>query len=529
MITITESGKPSIDVSRRLIADSDIELTQERERDAFERVISDVKLSLGNIDGTVADLFSSTNPLTYWDVNIYDGRCIFWGRVQSPITFKLKTKVVEVRVYSIDRTWIDLCNVTYIPMWKYTNKIYTTLEDILHRVLIGEGRPMTEIGISEIVVDDVYKNRPIRDTKDSDDSTIGNYGKFSDLDTTTTVKELLDAISIYYNAEFFVDPETKRFIMKQRSTVISDTEHDLDAVIRGDNDIDVDDTDQKRYDFIKVSIGVPKPGTPEKTDKLIPVKLETNASGTFPVIYKYTNVVKSGGIEIETELSDAFVMEYKFVSVMKTIWLPIFKIAQPPTGTVRQNIYRLRLENENWFELYTSVVVDSGGLLVINPKFEFDLDVVLRDWTPITQSGRVGNEWAHTSPSGDVFLRYDEFTGLWDDNIVEAVGTPAPKVGVIFEVNPQLRFYGRYSYSVKPFSIVDSFYFFGAETNMDAFKTQWLDMFRLRKPLRCTVKGTNYKYGDSFVSHRAAPGKYYVKKAVGKFMKKETELELVTV
>jgi hypothetical protein len=514
------------DVSHNLVADTEIELTQERERDAFERVVSDLQFELSNMKDYAATVFSNYRSPNYWDVNIYDaGRRLFWGLLSTPLTKKFVSKSFNVRAFSIDRAWINLSQITYLPAWRDTGEYYTTVEEILNRVMIGDGRPLTQIGVTEISVDDVYKNRPIRDSRSSADPKIGNAGKFGNLDPTMTVKELLDAFAVYYNAEFLVDPESGKFLMKQRKRILTDTCHDLDSVILDSPQPEQDDTDQKKYDYIKLSIGVEKPGAATSIDKSIPVDSGTDVKGKMSVVYQYTNVVQYGSVLIESEPSDPFVMEYELMGLFRVIKLPIFQIPQPPAGTVRQNIYRLR--DDEWFELYTSVSVDSGLLLDIDPKFTFNF-AMLQEWTPIDQSGKVGNDIANRAPTGNVYMRYDEIAGNWDADIYEQGGTPEPKDGTIFEVNPKLRFVDGITRSVKRYNLVEVFYFFGQEMSIDAFKAQWIELFLMRPITRCTAKGTHYKYGDSFVSSKKIPGKYVVKKAFNRFMKKETQLELLS-
>lgn len=512
-ITIGERGQSAIDVSRRLKADSDIELYQERERDAFQRIVDDLKFTVSNADGSMKTMFFSKPAQTYWEVNVYDGRKIFNGRIQSPITFDLNAKWCTIRVFSIDKIFWDLCKAQKISRLGQENSVFMTLRLLLFKELMADtSKPLLQLGITEFDIDPLFIDRPIRDQADTDILDVGNGGKYKDLDPEMTTYELLNAISLYYNAEFFIDVEKNAFCMRPRMSVVSDTEYDLDAVISGDGPLEVDDIDQTKFDYIQSYISLPKPEKPTIIDTVQLPLHDLNGFKSTILGYLITNVFGKNGLEIESGHSDASATVIVFdKSQLGYRFNATVRVPVGPAGVSARCIYRWNGNNDNRLV----------GVINNNTQTEF-IDTM-------STEEAFNSKILNLDPvKGKIYYRYDEELGRWDEPI-QQIETSAPPSGNIFEILPALRFIDKTTGATIVNSVYHVYFFFGNENNLDLTARQWVDLFRMRRPLRCICRGTNYKYGDSFVSSKKYPGKYAVKKAVNRYMKKETELTLVTV
>jgi hypothetical protein len=130
-------------------------------------------------------------------------------------------------------------------------------------------------------------------------------------------------------------------------------------------------------------------------------------------------------------------------------------------------------------------------------------------------------------PNGNIWRTFDEETSAWS-SVIGVDGEIAP-TGNIFPINPPLQFINDDG-NAKQTSLYDLFNFFFSESNINVFAGQWIDLFVNKTKVYCSVKGTAYRLGDSFVTTknpRIPGGKYVVKKAVGKLMQERTTIELI--
>jgi hypothetical protein len=134
------------------------------------------------------------------------------------------------------------------------------------------------------------------------------------------------------------------------------------------------------------------------------------------------------------------------------------------------------------------------------------------------------------TPPLEVYYRYNEATGKWEDPLYRRIDDDAP-VGKIFPINPDLQFLDAEG-NTKATSIFDVFAFFGKETNLNMFAQQWQDFFIYKGKAACSVSGLPYRVGDSFITSRhpkISAGKYVCKNAGNHLMKEETTVELIKV
>jgi hypothetical protein len=365
----------------------------------------------------------------------------------------------------------------------------------------------------------LYVARQIRFLSDSFDPNVGNDGRYIDLDPQTTMFELLTALSLYYNAELFIDPETNKLTMIRRNTVQNDLEHDLDKIIINTEPITYYDTDEKKYDYLKSAIQIPKPDTLSG----IIVRRRVNLLGA--PWYVMTYVVSTGASDIESAASIPAYAEdidlnnspsdpyYNDKSFLVRRW---FHVPLGPNGTMRRNIY-------------TFVPGDPSHTkptLLFSINDNTTTDITFDGYNP---QGTSELNMAATPPL-ELYYRYNEDTGKWEDSLYRKVGDDVPP-GKIFSINPELRFVNDDG-TTKDTNIFDIFAFFGKETNIDIFAEQWIDFFIYEGKAVCTVAGLPYRVGDSFVTTRQfkiPAGKYVCKNAGNRLMKEQTAVELLRV
>ncbi|MFI5250794.1 MAG: hypothetical protein ACHQQQ_00055 [Bacteroidota bacterium] len=271
-ITLGIRGDLRRDITPLLDEDSKIILMQELERDAFERTVEDLTLRASNMDGYFTEIFRYGTASTRYEVTVSEEmRTLFRGEIDNEsIRFDAKELWVELNVFSMNHRFWDRAKRTRVNLcFTPDEKSIITMgvkELILRELSSGrvdaENQPLFQGDMfSDFTIADQYAYRQIRFYADTDDSLIGNNGKFANLDPSTTIFDLLTAMSVYYNAEFFINPETEEFTMNRR---LSPTGHqgNLDGCVLDDSKIDVLYLDRSKYDYIYTMIAIAEPPSP---------------------------------------------------------------------------------------------------------------------------------------------------------------------------------------------------------------------------------------------------------------------------
>ncbi len=535
-MTIGIYNETPLDVTDRLldphgtegITGTETELTQELERDSFERVVEDVELQLSNIDGVIGDLFLSKPNSTIWECIVQgdEGRKLFRGRLEQPINFDVRSQIVTARILSINKAFWNMANLSYLlHRYNPVTDIYTTVRWILENEVQASILVFMNVGLE---IHSSFENRPIRAWGDSTDPNIGNVGKYADLASDTTVKELLVAMATYYNAEFFIDPETNKFTMYPRGVILNDTNVNLDEIML-DDQVEFDSSDEKKFDYVHLQVGIPKPFAPTN---LGPVAISSGGDTISQLLAEYhvTNVVDVGGVEVESEPSDASnnvqIMFFDPAQVYRYGW-SLF-IPAGVDGTVARKLYRYVGKRGTFFvariEGNDKSVVNGAGL-----AGTIYTDIVSIGAIDLSSS----NKMNYDKPSQDVYLGYDETNGKW--TTVIGLNNPLTNGAFIFEITPKLRFNDGVG-GIRQYAIYDAFHFFGNEGYFDGISAQWLGMLITRRRIKCAVTGTNYRFGDSFYSKKEifpndyTPDRRMVAKYVkNQLMSDKSIFQLITV
>lgn len=546
-VTIDLDTREHIDLTNppKLDNNTDIVLSQGRERDDFKRTVEDVKLRISDQVNELTSKFRAYPITSVWDIRVTDSaRTLFQGRIERPISYNVKEDFLDVQCWSKNKAFWEKAKITRIK--KLTNNELRNFatEDIqsLSQVIQRNCNDFIEDDLfAGYNINALYANRKIKMfTREVTGNILGNVGikiltglkDYFSLDPTLTVFDLLTAFSKYYNAEFFIDAETNQLTMQKRSIVQNETDYNLDELILNTEEIIYNDTDEKKYDYIHSYISVEKPSSifslPEDNQFI---------NTTYPPeqldVYIYTNVYF--GI-LESSPSDAGGFSYEYSpSVGTTKWKFLCGLPKPSPDVTHQRLYvKNRLFQDAWYLVYefdmTKNYNEENIQTVYNGILFLDRISTVDDTRPATN-----NNWLNTNPtqliikdpSGDIWWSYDESTGLWD-YIVDYENQYKP-IGKILEILPDLKFVNSDG-SMSNNSYSDSFYFFNKETDLNVFAQQWQDLFITRGKVSCTVKGLPYRVGDTFVTSRhpkIPAGKYVVKDAKNHLMREKTKLELI--
>lgn len=426
----------SVDITPYLDDESDIELAQEHELKAFQRTVDDVRLKCSNLHGEFTTWLGSPSSVKPRIVVMDEGRTLFRGQIQQPFDFDVRSdgEWLSFDCFSMTKAFWDLCKQLKVtkatPVGK-ENDLWTTAQEVIEREIT-----MERFGhlLSGYQIADIYSSRRIRFWGYTADQTIGNHGRYTDLDPRTTLDELLKAMMLYYNADIFIDPETQLLVMQKRDEILNNENHDLNELLDEDDEMTVQVYDEK-VDYIALALNATKPTAPTFSMKLLRDSSQSKGLAKGRYRWAVTFVYRLGSNISESDLGDeteshelsggnpnpnpgAPTQNIKYVYGARLI-----DIKSGPGACVARRIYRTRNGGDGTFFL--------SGVLDNNNDVQYD------DITPDSELGAAAPEMHHT---GTIWMSYDETTGQWNDNIYgDASGLNTPP-GDIHDVSPKLRF-----------------------------------------------------------------------------------------
>lgn len=431
-MTVTlELNVESPDITELLDDEADIDLGQEHELKMFQRTVDDIRLRCSNLHGEFTDWLvspSSVKPR----IKIKDGgRVLFRGEIQQPLSFDINGEWVSFDCFSMTKTFWDRCKQTRIskavPVGQ-EDLLFTTVQAILERELTPERFGDLFVGFQ---IADIYIDREIRFWGYTADETIGNNGRYKDLDPRTTIDELLKAMTMYYNADIFIDPATQLLVMQKRDEILNDVNHQLDGQVDEDEEFAVEIYDEK-FVYISLTLNLGRPTAPS----YIRTEEEFGGRGLGSGSYKWavSFLYRGSGLTAESMLGEE--SETKSLHISKgnrSQDRVVLLIPAGPPGCVGRKIYRTR--NSGIGTLYLAGTVDD------NTSTSF------ADSTP---DAELTLPAPRAAANGTIWLRYDEEAGSYDDVIIgDDAGLNAP-FGETFDVTPHLRFLGKpYGYGYK--------------------------------------------------------------------------------
>ena len=533
-ITLQQRGESTIyDLTDYLLEEGLENIASEFERAAFERVYEDARISFSNIDGYFTDIFSGTPATARFVLTLWEGgRKLFLGELDNDsVPFNISKEQITLVAFSFNKIFWDECKKRKLRRSyssEFENNTFVTVLDVLTKDILNE---FTSLNIQNLDLRNGFGERRIRSI--THDATEGDEGRYSELDPDTTVEDLLKAMEIFYNAEFYIDYESMALVMDVRNEIISDTQTSIDDTIHEDS-IEVWLSDEEKYDYLYGMIGVPKPKTPEFQNFInLGYSLSTapnflSGSLTVPFQYRITNVyLDSRGIEVESPTSE--VLEVNIpgsfqVGETAYSYNPSIKFLAESSNVIKRNVYR------------TVITIDypvSYGILY--KVFE------ISGYAQTTFTDNVGGtvnedlQLIPQSPAEAGWVSYDETTGQWGEVIYDNQDGINRPDGKIFEAIPSLRFVEGVSRNPIGPSLYQIYCFFGKDNPFEAIVNSWKRLLISRRRLKCRVEGIDFRIGDSVMVSKIPDlaaltnGKFYAKRAGINLIEEQTDLELVSV
>lgn len=510
IVSIAQSGSAfEIDYTKYLDEDSLFTLTQERERGAFQRVVSDISVTFSNTSEVFTNLFN-VPAQTRFELMITESRLIFLGEIQRPIEFDAVNEKVTLQVFSLEKIFWDWAKATkiYNPANFASTSTYLTLQTFFDDYLFPSFDTSNQFGggiISQVQIDSLYSGRNIRGWGTSASGNIGNNGRLKELDPETTIFEVLDACARYYNAEYYIADRV--LYMIPRRSVINNLQTDVTDLICDDSSITISDTDEERFDFVYTIAKQPR-----ITKPYVKSTVSMNGGwiqGNFE--WKMTAIYSVLGSEIESDASDSSGV----YSIDQSDPVKVELELSLPTGAIRRRLWRKTSTTD--FVLIATIYENTSTQFYDSPNNAASTTRLPDDKT-----------------TGKVWLGYVESTNTW--SILPDDGVNKPAGGEVLDAVPELTFVSINLNQKLPYNSNDVLAFFGGESdyNLGTIQEQWRDVFISRPPLKAKFQGTDYKVGDSVLmkkqmnaSKLLGTNLFRIESADVDYFSEETELLLV--
>ncbi len=500
---------PFLDESQKQIA------TQELEFNSFQRTMPDVMLNLSDLGGEISALFDGLRMADVMQVELYDdtGRRRFWGHMDNTsLTFSLRDRYARFTALSgIKRFW-DKAKTTKLFFPTSTDFSTTIRLDYLFAYQIAKTN-LNDDGSTFLSVDlGAFASETVRGIDEM------YYGTFQNLNHDTTWYELLTAISLVHNAEFYIDPQSRALRMVARVSVLNDRRVDLDARLCEDEDIEVAAIDGKRVDYIK-SYALYTLPAPTQVYKPNPVILGLSAGTHYYIVFYEVNGIQTMRSKVLAVTLDAPPSNYGGWQ----IWL---NIPAHPQGVGARHVYRSDPSESLYFMAKIAYIAANDAT-----------DKIITDFYN-TNSLRDSEHSPAISDRVEAWFSFDEETQEWETIVDAPKGMNTP-TGNIFDIIPTLHFMNPDNRAVAidddPINTYD-FFVRTFDPKDETIRLRWADLFRTRRVVRCKVTGIDYEVGDSVVSGAGffpndltADKRLVVRKAVCNLMENTSQLELVTI
>lgn len=505
-----------LDVTRFLDETQKQIATQEIEFNAFQRTMPDVMASLSDLDGTLTTFFSGLRAQDLIQCELYDdaGRRRFWGYVDNrTVTFLLRDRYAKFTAYSgLKRFW-EKAKAT--KLWIPTSGTY------------GVPLTFTEFFRTQIDATDFSDGNTLFlgfDLGIFDTETLRGFdhasykGSLQNLSRETTWFDMLTAMSIFHNAEFYIDPESRVLKMVRRTSVMNDRELDIDGRLCDDEEIEVSALDAKRVDYVQsfALFTLPAPSEAYKPNAVI--------GGIAPGMHYYIVFYDVNGIS--SMKSAVFAYTLPATPDWATGWQVWITIPAHPSGVGARHVYRSSHDDgDGWMRKILTIEANDAA------------DKVILDMSPwqVIANNEVSPELDERVAA---WFSFDELTGTWSTIYDAPKGMNTP-TGTIFNIIPTLHFMNPFNRSVQadddPANVFD-FFMRKFDPTTENTRNKWISLFRTRRVVKCKVTGIDYEVGDSVVSNKGlfpndltADKRLVVRKAACNLMDNTSQLELVTV
>lgn len=545
------------DVTGYLKRDESFQMSNEHERDAFERVCGDVHLVFTNMRKQFYSIFGTKVGQEKWICIITkDGVHKFSGEIYNPsIIFSIQPEKVEFDCYSFQKLFWDRCKNKRIRLSPKGNLVYNDLKSVIEYNILDLG--LFEDIIRSVDLQDIYTDRQIRWW--NDDETAGNTGKYYHLDPKMTVAELFEVFSIFYNLDFIVDYPSRKLIVQRRVFPLSTSPKTVK--IKDDTPIEFKPVCGDKYDYIysvykyiaaespvikSVDVkeihargsniqvwgqihqsyvnpsGNPGSGmslSPKFNYYLVAVQNGHEYSISFPATHRIGSPWGSDSDTAEDWLADGHYKGY-------TVTLIIPKCAE---GTTSRRLYRTHYIKD------ATLGIDKTGMYMVK-EFSGNDPV---EW--VDSAAAYFSELDITKLSENLIIGacawfgYDEASGSWRDPIIDYANDKSDPLGSkVLDALPKLRFANQNATNqLYDSSYYDIFCFFGKDNSNEMIRTEFLDLLMTKAGLNCTVKDNDVNSGDEITRpelqnvENLPNANFIIKNAVIDFLKEDTKVEMV--
>jgi len=508
VIILTQKNDANVNIvlSNYILQSSDPILTMEWERSAFEKVVEDVSFVLDDSDFTFSNLFKGKPVSTIFNIRIeLNGSLVFLGKIfYKSIRFNPIKETCSFDVFSSLKDFWTQAKQTGVARKERANSAdatthFTTLSYILKREFIDPDNHL-ENGIkvgtnrysslfTNLSVHASLANSPIRGWALAStyvNPQIGNNGRYRNL--LGTHADLLNALTIWYNAEFHIDYAASALVMNPRylpinSTPYNGAPYELSTIARDDNEIYLQFHDDKKYSWIHTLYyygDVVKPN-------LSLIRVVGGLQGfTKNVSFVTTKVYTTNTGLVESAPSPAlFVDVVNVVAPYNETKSAEITLTIPAVAGVNY-IYLYRTPQAGGNFHLVQVLSASGGTYTESAPNE-----------DLITTGRVAPSLAH---SYGAYMTYDENSGKWA-TIVDSFPGGSPFEDVL-ETIPIVRFQTFDNGTPLDYSVDDVVAFFGYESASNNWEKiiqgRYISELSTRQLIAATVDGSGYKLGDAF-------------------------------
>ena len=496
-----------------LSRDTEIQCSQELEREAFQRVIGDVKLNLSNANSLLTNMFSLGNGQSRWRVIITSNSTqVFKGEIDlESVEFDAFNRWCSFDVYSEMKLFWDRTKKIYIDTEQSISPSsdYVSVYDIFANEFITRGL-YTDI-INSISISSDLINRQIRGWNVTSDASISNKGMFKNLSPETTHHDLFSAMCLYYNAEIYLLNGVLYF--QKRNTTINSTPKSIVPLQSGSV---LNLVDGEKHNYIYSTLNKITMPTPLFAGLTTSTSL---SSGVFSVSldYKITSVING------FETSGSETLNVTQVTDLRTYVITSVSLLLKPLATSltvsERRVYR-RGTDGKFHKIATILNNDE----VVYADTSFLVAGTIETFPTLPDNSIYGGLW--------FWIKYDEASGSWQNPIFDVPNEDNRRLisGKVFEINVNLNFLENGSSNSSQLS-GEWFYFFGQELIGLTFFNQWLDIFLQKKKIKCSTVGTDFCYGDTInITSNASQlplGNWFAKRVVNKLISDTTEFELL--
>lgn len=536
----------------RLSIDSRALLSQQLERDVFDRAVEDITLKFSDMDKFFRNLFISEPLGTRWIITVQEpSRKTFKGEIISDSNwFDPNKEYVEFQAFSVLKSFWDACKtIKNLPQTeKITGVLFQAFSDYFTTYLL----PLPAFnGIISAIDFTLYADGEKNEALIRTNEVLPNYIYSVDNwyvlpinnvlmgQCSNNLFDLLKAIGKYHNAEFWIDPDNDTLMMTKRNSPLCTIEKDMsDKLLGGDqNRIQLYLQDAKKYDFVHIFIPPNKPSSPEYLqDYSVPsgARDGLNCNG-FSYQYVLTTFDQRGQESLASEILDVRMDDY-------TNWMHYVDYIIPvcPGDVVKRRLYRKNVTTGTAFWAVEEFDGNTMASFTDHGHFKY-ADVPGVPLATDINSRRIELPWSKWSPQGS-WIRYDEEKGVWEPPILddgEATFTPD---GRVFETKPSLTF--RDLWNATDLSATEHeatseeiFLFFGQNMTFSKQQDLWQEIMMTKRKVICSMMDTDYRVGDAFPMRRLCSdypnmrlaGNLLVKNAISNLLPETTDVELITL